>query len=116
MCFFLVEEMSRQPHIDSSMWLLLIISLMQVYHEKEQVGRKKYKMCSLRRRGHWQTKGDSQGLCWKRGSNSGDTSGHRGEGGTPEGKACLVHCGEAVVPGQMRLLGVQLFWIHPQFL
>lgn len=32
--------MSRQPHIDSVMWLLLIISLMQVYNKEEQVGQK----------------------------------------------------------------------------
>lgn len=32
----LAEEISRQPNIDSVLWLS-VITLMHVYHEKEQV-------------------------------------------------------------------------------
>jgi hypothetical protein len=47
--FSLAEEISRQPNIDFVV-LLLVITLLQVYKEKEQVGQKQYKMYSLRRK------------------------------------------------------------------
>lgn len=44
-----MEEISKQPNIDSVAWLL-VITLMQDYNEKEQLGEKIYKMNSLKGR------------------------------------------------------------------
>lgn len=44
-----MEEISKQPNIDSAPFLL-VITLMQVYNEKEQLGDKIYKMTSLKGR------------------------------------------------------------------
>jgi hypothetical protein len=40
----LAEEIARQPSIDSVVWLL-VITLTQIYHEKEKAGTK----CTVRR-------------------------------------------------------------------
>ena len=37
----LAEEISEQPSIDSVMWLL-VVTLMKIYHEKEQAEQEKY--------------------------------------------------------------------------
>lgn len=44
----LAEEIPRQPNIDYIMWLLEIM-LMQIYKEKQQARKSKYKKNSLRR-------------------------------------------------------------------
>ena len=36
----LAEEISRQPSIDSVVWLLMV-TLVQIYHEKEQTDQEK---------------------------------------------------------------------------
>ena len=44
-----MEEISKQPNIDSAPFLL-VITLMQVYNEKEQLGDKIYNMTNLKGR------------------------------------------------------------------
>ena len=44
-----MPEISRQPCIDCVTWLLVII-LTQTYNEKKQMGQKKYKMQSEKKR------------------------------------------------------------------
>ena len=39
----LAEEISRQPSIDSVMWLL-VVTLMQIYNEEEQAEKEKCKI------------------------------------------------------------------------
>lgn len=44
----LVEDIAGQSNIDS--FMLLVITLMQVYNENEQVGKNKYKMYILKKK------------------------------------------------------------------
>ena len=46
----LAKEISRQPSLDSVVWLLLV-TLTQIYNKKEQGELEKYKMYNLRRKG-----------------------------------------------------------------
>lgn len=46
----LAKEISRQPSINSFMWLLAIV-VKQIHNEKEQAGQEKNVMFRLRRKG-----------------------------------------------------------------